>query len=186
MPARAAPLLALLFAAACHSPRSDGPAAASSVSEKPGPSEPLPYSREGVAALRRAIRERCGDSCSLLMLELSPERAVVQLEARERLGQLVQYEWRNGSLKGPIPIELRGKGTLAQNLFPFAAVELEAIPSLVELARARIDRDNGTLRSVLIRRNLPNDDSVGIRVYIDSPLRSGQLDADARGRVLTL
>ena len=120
------------------------------------------------------------------MLELSPERAVVQLEARERLGQLVQYEWRNGSLKGPIPIELRGKGTLAQNLFPFAAVELEAIPSLVELARARIDRDNGTLRSVLIRRNLPNDDSVGIRVYIDSPLRSGQLDAYARGRVLTL
>jgi hypothetical protein len=35
---------------------------------------------------------------------------------------------------------------------------------------------------VLIRRNLPHDDSIGIRVYVDSPLRSSHVDADARGK----
>lgn len=170
----------------CHAPRPDPGADSGLTPEKPAISQPLPYSREGIAAFTRAVHERCAESCAALMIEFSPEHTVAQLQAADRLGQLVQYEWSNGQLHGPTPIELRGKGNLAQNLFPLSSVDLSAIPTLVETARARVDRESGTLRRVLVRRNLPEDDSIGIRVFIDSPLRSGQVDADARGHLLTL
>lgn len=142
------------------------------------------YGRGGLSPLLSALREKAGADPSLLRLELAADRAAVQVEASGRLGQLVQYQWRGGALSAPIPIELRGKGNVAQNLFPLSALDLSNLPALVEAAVAKIDAENGKVSQVLIRRNLPQDDSIGIRVYVDSPLRSSHVDADARGKLL--
>jgi hypothetical protein len=172
----------IAVASACHAPRSDEAPSAAASSSKPALSEPLPYSRDGLSAFQRALSGRCSDACSVLMLEFSPARAVAQVESKERLGQLVEYRWSTGVLSGPIPIELHGKGNLAKNLFPLSAVDLTAIPALVDAAIAKVDREHGRLQRVLIRRNLPEDEAISMRVFVDSPVRSGQLDADARGR----
>jgi hypothetical protein len=152
-----------------------------SASASAGPSV---YGREGLTPLVSALREKAGADPSLLRLELMGEQALVQVEAAGRLGQLVQYQWRGGALSNPVPVELSGKGNLSQNLFPLSSLDLSGLPALIDAAVARIDAEHGKASRVLIRRNLPQDDSVGIRIYVESPLRSSHVDADARGKLL--
>ena len=145
---------------------------------------PSLFGRDALLPLLSALRDKAGADPSLLRLEVAGDQALVQVEAPGRLGQLVQYQWRAGTLSAPVPIELRGKGNLSQNLFPLSALDLSNLPALVDAAVARIDGEQGKASRVLVRRNLPQDDSVGIRVYVESPLRSSHVDADARGKLL--
>lgn len=152
-----------------------------SASASAGPSL---YGRDGLAPLLAALRDKAGSDPALLRLELMGDQALVQVEAPGRFGQLVQYQWRAGALSNPVPVEISGKGNLAQNLFPLSALDLPGLPALIDAAVARIDAEHGRASRVLIRRNLPQDESVGIRVYVESPLRSSHVDADARGKLL--
>jgi hypothetical protein len=142
------------------------------------------FGRDALLPLLSALRDKTGADPSLLRLEVASDQALIQVEAPGRLVQLVQYQWRAGALSAPVPIELRGKGNLSQNLFPLSAFDLSGLPALVDAAVARIDAEQGKASRVLVRRNLPQDDSVGIRVYVESPRRSSHVDADARGKLL--
>lgn len=142
------------------------------------------YSRDGLEGLAALLRQKGGAKPLLLMLDIAADRAVAQLEASGRPNQVVQLEWRGGAPGDEVPVELGGKGSLVQNLFPLSAVDLTVIPPLLTAAVARVDADNGKVSHVLIRRNLPHDDSIGIRVYVASPLRSSHVDADTRGKLL--
>jgi hypothetical protein len=119
----------------------------------------------------------------VLSIEIFPARLLIQVANPTRDGA-VAYEWSREQLRGPLPVELRGAGTLSNNVFPLSSVELTRVPELTRAARARIDPDHGEVSRVLIRRNLPADDRVVMRAYVASPIRSGQLDADAAGRLL--
>ena len=129
------------------------------------------------------MRERLGESASVLSIEIFPARLLIQVANANRDG-VVAYEWSREQLRGPLPVELRGPGTLSSNVFSLSSVELANVPDFARAARLRVDAEHGEVTRVLIRRNLPIDDSVVMRAYVTSPLRSGQLDADAAGRVL--
>jgi hypothetical protein len=145
---------------------------------------PSLHSRAGLEGLAAALRRTGGDKPLLLMLDIASERAVAQLEAKGRPGQIVQVEWLRGSLGEEVPVELDGKGSLTQNVFPLAALDLAAIPALLTAAVARVDADHGKVSHVLIRKNLPHDENIGLRVYVESPVRSSHVDADARGKLV--
>ena len=129
-----------------------------------------------------AIRARVGDA-GVLSLELCPERATIQVQEATDRHRVVQYEWKNGRLFGPTPVQLRGKGELESNLFPLSAVDFDTVPALVDSAIERVDAAHGKVDRILVRRNLPADEGIGMRVYVDSPIRDGHVDADARGRI---
>lgn len=150
---------------------------------QPAPPGPSLYTR---ATLEKAVDDvlgKLGASTGILSIELFPDHARFQVEAATP-GDVAEYDWRAGVVQGPSRIETRGKGSLQQNLFLLSSLELSNVPSLVEVARSRVDPDQGVVTRVLIRRNLPIDENVGIRVYVDSPLRSSHVDADAHGRPL--
>jgi len=138
------------------------------------------YTSDGIGKALTALKTRIEPSDSVLSIEVFPERLLIQVRAGA--DQVVAYEWDTEELDGPLPVVLRGRGTLSSNLFPLSTVDLSAIPELVRAARARVDPEHGEVTRILIRRNLPADDSVGMRVYVASPLKSGQVDADASGR----
>ena len=146
-----------------------------------GPASDL-FKRDTLTQALSAIRRRVGEAASVLVLELTRERATIQVEAPSQRGSVVQYEW-DGALKGPIPVELRGSGALDSNLFPLSAVDLRELPTLARAAVERIDREHGQVERIVVRRNLPIEEAIGIRVYVKSPIRSSHLDADARGRI---
>jgi hypothetical protein len=141
------------------------------------------FTSEALNRLMSAIRERVGDATSVLMLELTAERATIQVEAPAHPGTVVQFEWGDGTLRGPIPVELRGAGALENNLFPLSSIDVGPIPELAKAAVERIDREHGQVERIVVRRNLPVEEAVGIRVYVKSPIRSSHVDADARGRI---
>lgn len=133
-------------------------------------------------ALNR-IQKRVGNAASVLALDVASDRLTIQVESPARSGRVIQYEWFQGNLRGPIPVELRGSGALRNNLFPLSSVDLGKIPELTQAALDRIDRDHGQVKRIVVRRNLPTDEAVGIRVYVESPIRNSHVDADAHGRI---
>lgn len=152
--------------------------ARSSETQKAGPSL---YTRATLEQALDDVLGRLGASVGILSIELFPDHARFQVEAPTP-GDVVEYDWRGGNLRGPERLETRGKGSLQQNLFLASSLDFTNIPSLVEVARSRVDAEQGVVSRVLIRRNLPVDENVGIRVYVDSPLRSSHVDADAHAR----
>jgi hypothetical protein len=142
------------------------------------------YTRDTLDKVVNDVLGRFSASVGILSIEILPDQARFEVEAPATPGDVVEYAWRAGEVRGPSRLEIRGKGSLQQNLFLASSLEFAAIPSLVELARTRVDAEQGVISRVLIRRNLPADDGVGIRVYVDSPIRSSHVDADAHGRLV--
>lgn len=176
--------LLLLALCACNERPSPGQQRADALVREPAAPNNGFYTPEGVQRVFEDIRSRAGADASLLELELLPDRATVQVQPSGRAGHVEQYEWRQDGVQGPVAVELRGKGKLEQNLFPLSALDLSGIVELVSVATERVDPDNGRVRRVLVRRGLPADDAICVRVYVDSPLRSGHVDADARGKLV--
>lgn len=138
------------------------------------------YTADGIGKALAALKPRLDPNEGVLSIEIFPERLMIQVRSGD--DEVVAYEWDTEELDGPLPVVLRGRGTLASNLFPLSTVDLRAIPDLARAARARVDPEHGEVTRILIRRNLPADDSVLMRAYVASPIKSGQVDADALGR----
>jgi hypothetical protein len=184
-PAAATPaaLVCLLGLGACQPDRPSPNLSRAEVAPAPkaakGGQRPL-YRPDGIGKATTALRSRIGSTAGVLSIEIFPDRLLIQVSSGG--SDVVAYEWTSEQLRGPLPVELRGSGTLASNLFSFSSVDLAAVPELVRIAGARIDSEHGEVTRILIRRNLPIDDSVVMRAYVTSPIKSGQVDADANGR----
>jgi len=138
----------------------------------------------GIAQFRQAVGAKWNAQIATLRVELSPERAAIQLRAPDDPSSLVEFVYTGTEFAGPFALTQRGSGQLEQNLFQFSAVDWDALPALLEAAKGRVDSQYGEPNRVLVRRNLPQDESVGFRVYVASPYRDSQVDADAHGKLI--
>lgn len=130
------------------------------------------------------LRAAAGEPTLALSLMVKSNRLVLQAQDSQHPSRVLEYQYRRGHVTEPVEVELRGGGKLEENLFPLADVKLDGIETLARTAIQRIDPQDGKVREVIVRRNLPVDRSVQIRVYVDSPRRSGSLDATEDGRPL--
>jgi hypothetical protein len=144
--------------------------------------EPL---ERALDALTRAIRR--GDASveiELLELRASADRLVLQAADPTLTSRVLQWEYVQGEVKGPSVVELRGAGKLEENLFPLESVYLKAIPRLCSIAVDHVDPQDGRVSHLIVRRNLPFSQDVRFRLFVDSPRRSGLLDANRFGHPL--
>jgi hypothetical protein len=140
-------------------------------------------------ALLQALAEvesRAGSLRSLQALELVvyPDRLVLQAQDPNERHVVQQFEYRARKVTGPVKVKLEGPGKLENNLFPIAEAKLQAIPELVQIALRKVDAEHGRVRFVRVRRNLPIDMELRIRVFVASPRRDGQIDADQNGHIV--
>ena len=136
--------------------------------------------RESLGKLRVAA----GNRVQALELRIYADRLVLQARDPVRSNRVLEYVVREGEVERPVDVTLKGPGQLEDNLFPLDDVKLEAVPQLTLRALEHVDERAGRIHYVLIRRNLPVDTDVKMRVFISSPVRDGYLDADAEGRPL--
>lgn len=137
----------------------------------------------GLAISELLAKAANGKPVQALELSVHPHHVVLQAQNPEAPATVVQYEFHGGQVHGPVDVELRGKGTLDDNLFDLDEVALSAIPELGADAVERIDANDGKVREVIVRRNLPVSREVRMRIYVDSPARSGHVDAKANGEL---
>jgi hypothetical protein len=145
-------------------------------------SGPSLFSRERLAPALALLRAK--QPGKLLRLEIRPRELVMQAEDASSPGSVVELHYRDGKVGAPEQATLRGKGVLAENLFELEGVKLDAIPELTRKAVQRVDSESGHADLVLVRRALPDNDEVRLRVYVTSPRQSGYVDADRAGQLL--
>jgi hypothetical protein len=130
------------------------------------------------------LKSQAGPGVRALKLEVFPNRLVLQAEAREHPGIVHQFEYRSGRVSGPVRVALKGPGRLEDNLFTLEEAQLDAIPALARSAVHKVDPHHGTVRSIVLRRNLPHGSELRFRVFVASPVLDGQVDADATGSLV--
>lgn len=132
------------------------------------------------------LESKSGPLRSLRALEVSlyADKLVLQAQDPKNPQIVQQFEVRSGGVVGPVPVKLQGPGRLDDNLFPLGDANLDSIPELVSTAVRKVDGERGRARYVIVRRNLPTDWDVRIRVFVSSPKRDRQIDADATGRLI--
>lgn len=175
---RASFTVLLVLSLGCAEPRDKtsrarSDAVASASQEMSGPSL---LSSESLSKGLRALRSKA--TGRVLRLEIHPRELVLQVEDSANPGGVVEYHYQSGKVGDAEHATLRGKGQLADNLFDLDEVKLEALSSLTRTAIERVDAENGSVELVLVRRNLPESDDVRVRVYVQSPRKSGYIDAD--------
>ena len=174
-----------LLLGGCHERGAYASARRTEALEEP-PSGPSLLTSHALAQALGQIESKAGPLGALQALELviHPDRVVLQAQDPKHPEVVQQFEYRAKKLTGPVKVKLQGPGKLEDNLFPIADAKLGAIPELAQQALRKIDAERGKVRYVRVRRNLPVDMELRIRVFVSSPRRDGQVDADRNGRIV--
>jgi succinyl-diaminopimelate desuccinylase len=146
----------------------------------PTPSAPSYLERVEVKRWLATLTQRLR-SARVLVIDVREHALVVQAEDPTHPSRVLEYTLANGDFPEPVRATVRGSGELEQNLFALKDVALEKLPELVRHAVNQVDADNGRVARVVVRRQLPQTESVRFRVYVESPRLDGQADFDASG-----
>jgi len=144
------------------------------------PSSRTSFERSEVRRWLGAVRRVVG-SARVLMLDVREHQVTVQYESKAQPGAVLEVLLEEGRTSEPARAELRGGGELAANLFALSDVALDKIPEAATAAAAQVDAQDGRITRVLVRRQLPQTDAVRLRIYVESPRLSGNVDFDASG-----
>ncbi len=172
-------IVSVLAPAACE--EDSGTVSQRSEAAPPADVEARYFRREELLASVQALRKRLGQPINSLRLEILPDRVVVQAQDPVHPLRVEQFEYQDGRIEGPLPVRLKGPGTLEPNLFPLADVPLDAIEAMVAEAVERVDEEHGTPARLIARRDLPHSSSVRMRLFVTSPTFDGHVDFDEDG-----
>ena len=151
-----------------------------------GPSllEAEPLDR-AVQALKQALNGGNQElEIAVLELRASHNHLLLQAEDPKTHGRVLQWVYSEGKVQKPEVVELRGEGSLEENLFSLDGVYLKSIPRLAAIAVDHVDPQDGKVTQIVVRRNFPFSQDVRFRVFVESPRRDGQLDANRFGHPL--
>lgn len=186
---RAALVASLLGASACHENGSaaDIEVAKIEVAGEEGStsgSAPRPAALEPAALgeALRALEAYVPPGESVLEVRATADRVLLQVR-QEQTDTVAEYAY-DGRVIGPVPTHLAGSGELEANLYDLETVNWRALTRLFPEARDAVDPADGVVTELVVRRHLPFSRDVIARLYVASPRMNGQLDADARGKIL--
>jgi hypothetical protein len=127
---------------------------------------------------------RGADPLRILRSVIYPTYSFTQVQDPSITENVDEFGWRDGLLSDPAPVRLVGGGDLEAHLFSDSEVRWKVIPALIDGALDVTEIADGEVTHVIVERNLPFTDQVVIRVYVNSPRKSGFIEADAQGNVI--
>ena len=129
---------------------------------------------------------RAASPLRILEADFYPTYALAQVQDPNTPANVDEFDWRNGNVAPPAPVQLTGDGDLESNLFSDNEVNWNSLPGLVGAALAQIPIEGAQVTHIHIARNLPFTADVQIRVFVDGTRKSGYLDADAQGNIIAV
>lgn len=106
---------------------------------------------------------------------------VVQVQSPQHRGSVLEYRFAEGNVTGPVPVELKGPGKLADNLFRVDSFD----PHVAEMVLAAVRSEySEEVRKLVISRNLPNSMDIQFRVFLKTTTGDRIVVADKGGRLL--
>ncbi len=145
-----------------------------------------------MAAIERAVG---ASPAQVTDVDVYPEYLDVKAQDPTNAEHIDEYEWRDGEVGPPTPVQLSGpQEEVDASLFPTSVVQWKRLPDLVRAAE-QAALHNSPLRieqpqaqyALTERSTSPDDDGrVLIRIYINGPRRSGYVEMAANGDIRTV
>ncbi len=132
------------------------------------------------------LAERLGAPVKALEIVIYPDSVSFQVQDPKKAENVDEFRVRGSELDGPRPVRLIGGGNLEENLYSTADVRFDLIPQLVKTAAEQIELEGEEVTHVIVKRNLPFSQGVRIRVFVNGTRKSGNLDADAKGKIVEI
>lgn len=125
------------------------------------------------------------------LLEIRTTGAVFSVQMRmtpnsSDIAQLDYVEFKKAGgmqhrVYGPSVVIVRGKGDLEKNLFAYSSIHLGKMARSFDVARLAVDRDEGEIDRMIVRRFLPFSDRVRARIFVRTPRIPGSIDTNEEG-----
>jgi hypothetical protein len=173
----------VLILAACGR---EAPVAQRAAAVPPAPRfrTPPPNFQQGKNAFDavQRVRAKVGEPFRVLNIRITDRSVTIQAQDPKKPENVDEYRV-NTELEGPIPVRLFGsEDALAQNLFNPDDVALDQIPALIAEAESKIDIEGREFSGITIKRDLPFDEDIAIRVSYGGTRKSAFLEADRHGK----
>jgi hypothetical protein len=133
------------------------------------------------------FKEKVGGPLKLLEMLVYPTYAKIQAQDPKKAENVDEYEFRNGKVSDPVPVKIQKMGSgasLEPNLFPLDEVNLAGFAELITKAVAAAKIDDGKATHVMIKRGLPFNKDITLRVFIKGTRKDGWVEADAKGNIV--
>lgn len=127
---------------------------------------------------------KAGKPVHALKLVVFSDRLVLHAQVAGKPTHVDQYIYRGGRVEEPVPVKLKGAGTLEDNLFPLSEANLDAVPELVRRAVTASAVEQGEVSRVVLKRALPKKRDIEFRVHVSGPRKDGFVKADKDGKLL--
>lgn len=168
---------------------------AESLREAQRPAKVDLYGTDLIARTAKELEAKLGGG-PLRVLVITAERDWIEFEVQDpkKPENVDMYEYRQGRLDGPRPVQLLGEGKLEDNLFSLSEVDLTRIPAFVQAAQAKLALEGGKPTSLSIRLQEPSlrdrlhgknvKSEIRATLYIDSDRRKGYVDGDSKFEIV--
>lgn len=143
------------------------------------------YTREGIDAGVAAISEKVG-AAPMQVVEVTIIPSVLTVEAIDPNAptELNQWTYTAGAVGASRPVDYDDDvEALQQNLFAMSDVSTGAIVTAIDGAIAASEVKGAQVQSVVIKRNLPFDESVVMLINVEGERSSKQVRADITGHI---
>jgi hypothetical protein len=159
------------------------------------PSEPedLLHERGAAATAVKDIVKAVGISpAQVTGVDIYDEYVIVEAQDPSQPDHIDSYTWRDGEVDPSTPVHLSGpqEDTLAE-LFPTSAFDFDKLSGLVRAAERLLRNadptpiENGIAQYAFIERSSSLDGRLTLRVYIEGPRRSGNVEVTTSGEVVS-
>lgn len=164
------------------------------------------FTTDAVAKAAAELESKLGAPVRALDVSINNGYIYFQVQDPKKPANVDAYEFHNGVLLGPKPVQLMGGGDLEANLFELAEVPLVRIPELTKAAIAALEIEDGRVASLEIHREFSEvspharalmdetrrrsglevvkpafaDGDIKVELSVMSPRRRGFVDANAK------
>jgi len=143
------------------------------------------YFGDSAASIPAKFKERFPQGARALEVNLYPTYVFTNVQDQAQRTHVDRYQLRDGRWKDPEPVRLMGntktEADINAAVFDPSEVVFADIPKLIKDTLSRVKVESPTISHVSVKRPLPFDKEVTIKVFVNGPRSNGWADYDKKG-----
>ncbi len=153
----------------------------------PAPAAPVSafnYFGDSAASIPAKFKERFPQGARVLEVNVQKTYVLSQVQDPNKKINVDKFTLREGLWREPEPVKLIGKATeesISAEVFDVNEVAFAELPRIASDVLARANVEQGEVSHFMIKRPLPFDKEVRIRVFVRGPRKNAWADYDKKG-----
>ena len=137
---------------------------------------------DGPVVAMAAFQEELGDRLKIREAAFYEDYVIVEAQDPAKPQNIDRYTLRDGDIGEPEPVHLSSSDIVEVQVFRVADVDWAVVAEVANAAPERLRIEEGRPTYAYVERN--HEREIRIHVSVDSPRRSGYVEADLEGTIL--